>query len=128
MDSPTKLDYGIYIDPDKAFVFSKNPFDETVPVLTRIELNLQPADHVPHESVLKVQMENFVGRILSLLQTPRRILIFGPSDEKYTLFKAIQARHGFSDLEKTVLVAPPEEYPEPAQLFFEHYFVLHSAF
>ncbi|MES2556933.1 MAG: hypothetical protein V4604_12330 [Bacteroidota bacterium] len=127
MDSETKLDYGIYIDPDKAFVFSKNPFDETAPVLTHIELNLQPTD-MPHESVQELQTEDFNGRILDLLQSPRRLLVFGPSDEKYMLFKAIQAQPEFGDLEKAVMVATLEDHPEQAQLFFEHYFVLHSAF
>lgn len=127
MDSETKLDYGIYIDSNKAFVFSKNPFDETIPVLTRIELNLQPVD-LPHESVQDLQAEDFNGRILNLLQSPRRILIFGPSDEKYTLFKTLQVQPKMTNLEKTVLVAPAEELPQQAQVFFEDYFILHSAF
>ncbi len=129
MDSRTKLDYGIYIDPGKAFIFSKNPFDETVPVLTRIELNIQPADlPPPHESVRKLQMEDLVERILASLQNARRILVFGPSDEKYALFKAIQANEAFTDLEKTVVVSQEEEQPLDAQSFFEHYYSLHSAF
>lgn len=127
MDSTTKLDYGIYIDPDKAFIFSKNPFDETVPVLARIELNLQPGD-LPHESVQALQAEDYMEGIRGLLQSANRIIVFGPTDEKYTLFKTLQTQPEFNDLEKTVVVAPFEEQPALAQLFFEHYFNVHSPF
>ena len=127
MDSTTKLDYGVYIDPDKAFIFSKNPFDATVPVLARIELNLRPND-LPHESVQELQMEDFMEGIVDLLQSANRMLVFGPSDDKYTLFKTLQTQRQFTDLEKVVLVAPFEEQPAQAQLFFEHYFTGHSPF
>ncbi|MDH4471549.1 MAG: hypothetical protein QE487_03025 [Fluviicola sp.] len=127
MDSTTKLDYGVYIDPDKAFIFSKNPFDATVPVLARIELNLQPSD-LPHESVQALQTEDFMEGILDLLQSANRMLVFGPSDDKYTLFKTLQTQREFTNLEKIVLVAPFEEQPAHAQLFFEHYFTEHAPF
>lgn len=127
MESTTKLDYGIYIDSDKAFIFSKNPFDEKAPVLTRIELNLQPTD-LPHESVQELQTEDYIEGIINLLQSANRMIVFGPTDEKYTLFKILQAQPEFNDLEKTVVVAPFEEQPALAQLFFEHYFNIHCRF
>ena len=95
--------------------------------LARIELNLRPND-LPHESVQELQMEDFMEGIVDLLQSANRMLVFGPSDDKYTLFKTLQTQRAFTDLEKIVLVAPFEEQPAHAQLFFEHYFTEHSPF
>lgn len=127
METISQSDYSIYIDPTKAFIFSMHPYDTTIPVLTRIELNLQSSD-LPHESVQVLQEEDFMERIIVLLQQPHRLLVFGPSDDKYTLFKVLQTQPQFSNLEKTVLVAPFEEQPAGAQLFSDDFFSINLPF
>jgi hypothetical protein len=107
------FDYGIYIDPGKAFIISINEFEENQPTLIRTELH--------PEQQLK-SMDSFIPQIIGRLYSPHRILIFGPSDDKYTLHKALQKGTTYNQVTKELRVARQMDKPEDAQLFTEQHF------
>lgn len=107
------FDYGIYIDSEKAFIISINEFEEDQPTLIRTELHPEPQ---PKSGEL------FILQIIQGLHSPHRILIFGPSDDKYTLHKALQKGTTYNQVTKELRVAQQMNKPSDAQLFTEQHF------
>jgi len=135
MKAPTEhLDYGIYIDRDKAFIIALNEFDRTQPALARIELNSEPEEEpssFPTHEIQRAHLQRikaFSKRVIDRLQNPHRVLLFGPSEAKYELHKELQTREPFSQVTKELIVSPQMNEALEAQTFTENYFLTRLPF
>lgn len=128
------LDYGIYIDARKAFIAGINEFNPEQPVLLFVEQNPDATPEpsgipTPEELRRSVKaMQSFAALIIAHIDTPHRVLIFGPTQEKYELHKAMQRDDSFTSVIKELKVADTMEFPPEAQLYTEKYYARHPSF
>lgn len=132
---PNPLDYGIYIDHRKAFIVSINEFNPDQPTLVRVELNIDAEGEKPgveptkeERKALVEEMQMFSNQVFDQLESPHRVIIFGPSEDKYELHKAMQREDCFEQVIKEIQVTEPMELPLAAQQFAEKYFAVHPSF
>jgi hypothetical protein len=126
-------DYGIYIDHEKSVIVALNEFDRTQEPLVRIELNIPEEETGETETETpqakaKRRLKAFCKRVIDRLETPHRVVLFGPSEEKYELHKELQHRPEHHHVLKELLVSPRMEQPEEALTFAEKYFTARISF
>lgn len=127
-------DYGIYIDHKKAIIVALNEYDRSLEPLVGVELNIPEEGTGEHEgetpqAKAKRLLKAFCKKVIDRLETPpHRVVLFGPSEEKYELHKELQHRAEHHHVLKELLVSPAMEQPEEAQVFTEKYFTARISF
>jgi hypothetical protein len=128
------LDYGIYIDARKAFIAGINEFNSEQPVLLFVEQNPDatpesPEIPTPEELRRRIKaMQTFARLVIAHIDTPHRVLIFGPTQEKYELHKAMQRDESLTSVIKELKVADTMEFSPEAQAYTEKYYARHRSF
>jgi hypothetical protein len=126
-------DYGIYIDREKSIIVAMNEFDRTQEPLVRVELNIpeeetgEPEAETP-QTKAKRRLKAFCKKVIDLLEQPHRVVLFGPSEEKYELHKELQHRPEHHHVLKELLVSQHMEQPEEAMTFTDKYFTARISF
>jgi len=130
-----QLDYGIYIDLQKAIIISMDEFNLTQPDRVRIELNfdndaaqLIENPTVEQDALNVLEMHDFFQKVIGHLEKPFRVVLFGPSEEKYELHKELQKQSDFTSVSLTLLVSEPMEDVTAAQQFTDQYYATNSSF
>jgi hypothetical protein len=126
-------DYGIYIDHSKAIIVALNEFDRTQEPLVRIELNIPEEENGKAEpetpqAKAKRLLKAFCKKVIDRLEEPHRVVLFGPSEEKYELHKELQHRPEHHHVLKELLVSPQMEQPEEALTFTGKYYTARISF
>jgi hypothetical protein len=116
---PDHFDYGICMNTGKAYIVAIGEFEENCP--THVTTVLYP-EQQPECGEL------FIQQIIGELHVPHRILIFGSSDDRYMLHKALQKDSAYDQVTKELCLAFQVDEPADAQLFTEQHFRAHPSF
>lgn len=130
-----QLDYGIYIDPQKAIIISIDEFNLAQADRVRIELNfdndeaqLNPNPSIEQLASNVLEMHAFFQKVIDHLEKPHRVILFGPSEEKYELHKELQKQTSFTNMSLALFVSESMEEVAAAQQYTDRYFSTNSSF
>lgn len=130
-----QLDYGIYIDPQKAIIISIDEFNLAQADRVRIELNFDndEAQLIKNPSIEQrasnvLEMHEFFQKVIVHIEKPHRVILFGPSEEKYELHKELQKQTSFTTMSLALFVSESMEEVAAVQQYTDHYFSIHSSF